>query len=75
MAEKVKAEVQSRFNHNDPGDVIEVTPENFKKWEGMGLLKKTDKPLGRAADKAKADAKAAEGPPQDKAIKEPEKKK
>lgn len=67
MADKVKAEVLKRFNHRDPGDVDDFAPADFKKWEGMGLLKETKKPVGRA--------KAAEGPPKDKAVREPESKK
>lgn len=67
MAEKVKAEVLKRFNHRDPGDVDEFDPADFEKWAGMGLLKETKKTPGKA--------KTAEGPPEDKAVKEPGKKK
>ena len=61
----MKIEAVTRFNGRAPGDKFEASKEDGEKWIEMGLAKKP----------GEKEAKGPEGPPENKAMKEPDKKK
>jgi len=61
-----------RFNMHDPGHIFKAKKEDAEKWIGMGLAREaTEEDKKQPED----EGKGTEGPPENKAKKEPAKQK